>query len=48
MRFAALDHGAVPRLQGKPTEAIRFLIGELDDKLAALIHSATSAAEERA
>jgi uncharacterized protein (DUF302 family) len=27
MRFAALDHGAILRLQGKPTEAVRFLIG---------------------
>ena len=27
MRFAALDHGAILRLQGKPTDAIRFLIG---------------------
>ena len=27
MRFAALDHGAVLRLQGKPAEAVRFLIG---------------------
>jgi len=27
MRFAALDHGAILRLQGKPTAAIRFLIG---------------------
>ncbi len=27
MRFAALDHGAILRLQGKPTDAVRFLIG---------------------
>jgi uncharacterized protein (DUF302 family) len=27
MRFSALDHGAILRLQGKPTEAVRFLIG---------------------
>src|SRR5260370_16661471 len=28
MRFAALDHGAILRLQGKPTDAVRFLIGD--------------------
>jgi len=28
MRFAALDHGAILRVQGKPTEAVRFLIGD--------------------
>ncbi len=28
MRFAALDHGSILRLQGKPTDAIRFLIGD--------------------
>jgi len=27
MRFAALDHGAILRAQGKPTDAVRFLIG---------------------
>ena len=27
MRFAALDHGAILRLQGKPADAVRFLIG---------------------
>jgi len=27
MRFTVLDHGAILRLQGKPTEAVRFLIG---------------------
>ncbi len=27
MRFAALDHGSILRLQGKPTDAVRFLIG---------------------
>ena len=27
MRFATLDHGAVPRLQGHPMEAVRYLIG---------------------
>jgi uncharacterized protein (DUF302 family) len=27
MRFASLDHGSILRLQGKPTDAIRFLIG---------------------
>jgi uncharacterized protein (DUF302 family) len=27
MRFATLDHGAILRLQGKPAEAVRFLIG---------------------
>ncbi len=28
MRFAALDHGAILRLQGRAAEAVRFLIGE--------------------
>src|SRR5262249_35069576 len=28
MRFIALDHGAILRLQGKPTDAVRFLIGD--------------------
>jgi hypothetical protein len=28
MRFAANDHGAMLRLQGKPTNAIRYLIGD--------------------
>jgi hypothetical protein len=28
MRFASLDHGAILRVQGKPTEAVRFLIGD--------------------
>src|SRR5712692_3168776 len=28
MRFAALDHGAILRVQGKPTDAVRFLIGD--------------------
>jgi len=28
MRFAALDHGAILRLQGRPAEAVRFLIGD--------------------
>ena len=27
MRFAALDHGAILRVQGKPALAVRFLIG---------------------
>jgi hypothetical protein len=27
MRFAALDHGVVARLEGHPLEAVRFLIG---------------------
>ncbi len=27
MRFAALDHGAILRLQGRSAEAVRFLIG---------------------
>ena len=28
MRFAALDHGAISRLQGKSAQAVRFLIGD--------------------
>jgi uncharacterized protein (DUF302 family) len=28
MRFSALDHGAILRLQGKPADAVRFLIGD--------------------
>ncbi len=28
MRFAALDHGAILRLQGRSAEAVRFLIGD--------------------
>lgn len=27
MRFAALDHGSILRLQGRSAEAVRFLIG---------------------
>jgi uncharacterized protein (DUF302 family) len=27
MRFAALDHGSILRLQGQPADAVRFLIG---------------------
>jgi len=28
MRFAALDHGAILRLQGRSAEAVRFLVGD--------------------
>ena len=28
MRFAALDHGSILRLQGRSAEAVRFLIGD--------------------